>query len=741
MPVLGIDIGGSTSTVATISKGAIDIVLNDVAQRYTPSCVSFTAKQRLFGDQAHTQIVSNYRNTCRNFASLVGRSLEDDSEYGLTEIEKFFACTQLESAEDGYVGFKIQHGNLVESTSSVLTGFLGYLVGMADRFTGRNNREAVVAYPGWFSETQKQCLRACVTASGLSCLRVISHVHAMAMDYGVYRVKQLNDETPTRVALVMIGHCHASAAIVDFYASHCSILSQVSRRNLGGRNLDMMLMKYMATEFSKKYHCDPLENNKTRLKVEAVAVKTRRVLSANAESSYSAECLMEDNDMSGHITRTQFEEMCNAEFIPQLIEMLKECIEASRTDLDSIFSVEIAGGSSRIPCIQQAISSIFNKVPSRTLNADECIARGCVLEAAIKSNHYRVREYKTRLTLPRSLTLGYFNGQEPMLLEAIAAGTPLGDPIRVTLQAQAPVCVRVALGDALDPRSQDALGTLDIARHISQEAQPAPVTTNDGAAIQTDEQDAEIQSESSPSGGISVTLGFDDCGQFVASPECCEYRWLPATILDIARLEAAELEARGRDLKENSRLQALNDFETLLYTVRDKMQSSHRDFIDPQMIPAYESELDHWREWLYENSGASQETLQEGIDKVSSEWKRIDKYFKEHQNKLENLEPFLQRLQERYNFCCEDNNPNWHGATPEERLNFAQELMDLDSRVRQMHQDESQRPRHMEPLFTMQQIQGEMQKLLVSISEFCQAKAAKAPAQEPPEQQPKEQQE
>lgn len=699
MPVLGIDIGDGSATVATISKGAIDVVLNEVSQRYTPVCASFTQKRRLFGDQASPQLISNYRNSCRNIMSLVGRTIGGDEDLAVSQLDEFFSPNGLAACPNGYVGYNCAMESEPYDVNKVLAGYLGFLSDMADKYIGIPSRDVVIACPSWFSEVQKEAVKLAVHAAGLSCVNVLDECTAMALDYGVYRLKQLSDEKPTTVALVMIGHSHASAAVCDFYQNKAEMLAHVSRRDLGGRNLDLMLMKHMAEIFEKKYGCNPLENRKVRSKLEVVAVKTKRVLSANSESGFAAECLMEDNDLQGNITRDEFDEMCKREFLPDLTEMLMECVNMCGKSVEEIAAVEIAGGVTRIPCVQKAISSIFGKQLSRTLNSDECVARGCVLDAAMRSISYRARQYRVFERTMRPISLAVVPGGDMEKLgsaeiaEILPAGSLKATPIETKLNLTAPVTLVASMGDPRNPADPHFLASIEVTKQL-----------------------APTQAE----GVVAVCAAFDDQGRFAfTGVESHEFNVLArGHLFDFEEYAQFEAEARNKDRVENERLRTLNDFETLIYSVKEKMSGSHREYVAPELVGTLTTELNNWSNWLYDNYGETLEVLQDALQKVNAQWSPIERLHFEYSAKKNDMDAFLNDVQARYKLCCEDG-PMWYGAPAEERLEFAQKLQAFDARIRQKMEEEKDHPRHLEPLFTMDQLHLECRKITSEIDEFC----------------------
>ncbi|GFE53051.1 heat shock protein [Babesia ovis] len=698
MPVLGIDIGDANATVATIAKGTIDIVLNEVSQRYTPVCASFTQKRRLFGDQATPQMISNYRNSCRSMISLLGRTIGVNPDLDVDQLDDFFSPNGLSACPNGFAGYNCAMIHEPYDVVKVLSGYLGFLANMAEKYTKASCKQVVIACPGWYTELQKEAVKVAAAAAGLTCMNVIDECTAMALDYGVYRVKQLSDEKPTTVAIVMIGHSHASAAVCDFYQNRAEILSHVSRRDLGGRNLDHMLMSHMAKSF-EKYGCNPLESRKVRLKLEAVAVKTKRILSANMESGYSAECLMEDNDLNGSITREEFEAMCKEEFLPNLTEMLMECVNLCGKPVEEISCVEIAGGVTRIPCVQQTISTVFNSQLSRTLNSDECIARGCVLDAAMRSISYRVRKYTVIERITRPLTFACIQGGDISQLpsaetvEVMPANSSKGEPVMAKLGITAPAVIVASMGNPRDPQDPHFLQAIEIVKQL-----------------------APTEAE----GVVTVSAAFDDNGMFTfTGVEGHEFKVLQKNpILEVEPYIQFEADASAQDAVENERLHTLNDFETLIYQVKEKIQGSHRDFVAPDQVGALDQELNKWSNWLYDNYEATLDVLKESLNTVQSHWAPIEHLYIIYRTKQDELSGFLSGLRSKYDLCCQDS-PMWYGAPEQDRMEFAQKIRDFEAQVLQKIESEKLVPRHEQPLFTMDQLHVELRKITSDIDEFC----------------------
>merc|ERR1719316_389004 len=221
------------------------------------------------------------------------------------------------------------------------------------------------------------------------------HEHAaVALSYGIYRSNDFDAEKPLNVMFVNSGHAHTSAFVASFVRGKLTVLSEASTAYVSGRAMDLTLMKYFGGQFQKKYGCDPLSNKKARFKLEEAVRKTKSILSANAEATISIECLMEDEDLGGKIDRPEFEAMC-ADMVPMLTKVLEDALSLSGLAKEELHFVEVSGGSCRVPWIKNTISAVTGvENLSCTLNMDECVARGCALQAAMLSPLFKVRDFK-----------------------------------------------------------------------------------------------------------------------------------------------------------------------------------------------------------------------------------------------------------------------------------------------------------------------------------------------------------
>ncbi|KAL8274732.1 hypothetical protein Esti_001337 [Eimeria stiedai] len=415
MAVLGIDLGTQNSVLATINRGAVSVVRTELADRLTPSLVLFSQGHRLMGDHAAPLVRSQAKACCRSFKNLLGELYADSPR---VTREKRFQLAEIAEAHGGLAGFKVVIGDKEEtlSASRVCAAFLTKLKQVAELSTQRPVGEVVIACPSWFREANREALLDAAEIAGLTCLRVISDMTATALDYGLYRRQHFTD-AKTIVAFVSVGHATASVFIASFTSAGAEVLAEVSNPDLGGRDMDFLIAQHFAGVFEKQHGVNPLENVKAKLKLEDQAERTKKVLSANSETTFAVECLMEEQDISGLITRELFEELCADSFKPALVKLLHQGLSLSGLEPADIAFVEAVGGCTRIPWVQRCISEAFGKEISRTLAGDECVARGCALQAAMASLHFKVKEFDFGEKLWHPIKISW-SGEAPVSVSA-----------------------------------------------------------------------------------------------------------------------------------------------------------------------------------------------------------------------------------------------------------------------------------------------------------------------------------
>jgi heat shock protein 4 len=300
----------------------------------------------------------------------------------------------LANAADGFAGFSVTYKGeqRVMSAPQVTAAFLTKLREITEKWCQAKIADVVIGVPSYFSDMHRQALLDACKIANISVLRLMNEHTATALAYGIYRSNEFDAEKPCTVAFCSVGHSVFSVSIVQFVKGKLNVVCEASEK-AGGRDIDECLIRTFAEQFQKKTGMNPMSNKKSFFKLEDAVTKTKKVLSANSEGPVNVECLMEDEDFSSNITREAMEKMCGPA-MEKVRSVLNRVKAMSTVPIDQIDFVEIIGGASRIPWVKDMCSEAFGKPLSTTMNADESVARGCALQAAILSPLYKVRDFK-----------------------------------------------------------------------------------------------------------------------------------------------------------------------------------------------------------------------------------------------------------------------------------------------------------------------------------------------------------
>lgn len=395
MSVVGFDLGNESCIVAVARQRGIDVVLNDESKRETPAVVCFGEKQRFIGTAGAASTVMNPKNSISQIKRLIGRRFSDP------ELQRDLQSFPF-SVTEGPDGFPLVHVNyLGEMKSFTPTQLLGMLLSNLKGIAEKNLNAAVVdcciGIPVYFTDLQRRAVMDAATIAGLHPLRLIHETTATALAYGIYKT-DLPENDQVNVAFVDVGHASMQVCIVGFKKGQLKILAHAFDRSLGGRDFDEMLFRYFAAKFKEEYKIDVYQNARACTRLRVACEKLKKVLSANPEAPLNIECLMDEKDVRGFIKRDEFEQISST-ILERVKGPLEKALDEAGLTVENIHSVEVVGSGSRVPAVIRILTEFFGKEPRRTMNASECVARGCALQCAILSPTFKVREFQVRENL------------------------------------------------------------------------------------------------------------------------------------------------------------------------------------------------------------------------------------------------------------------------------------------------------------------------------------------------------
>jgi len=407
MSVVGIDFGNDTCYISVARQGGIETIANDYSLRSTPSYVAFGEKARTMGVAAKSAQNTQARRTFYGFKKLLGRKVGDPR---VTE-EMSRVPFELTQGEGDRVVYPLNYGGKdIQLTSEQITAALfTKLKDIGENALGTKVNDVVISCPSYFTDAERRALLDSAKMAGLNVLRLMNDTTATALAYGIYKQDLPETDKPARnVVFVDVGHTGTQVAACSFNKGKLNMLS-CSNCPVGGRGFDETICKYFFKDFEERYKLNVPANKKAVLKLMTEAEKLKKLMASNTNKiPLNIECFMDDKDVKGSMDRACFEEL-TASDLAQIEATLNDCLTTSKLKLEEIYSVEIVGGSSRIPSIKGLIEKVFQKAPSTTLNADEAVSRGCALMCAILSPTFKVREFSVTDIQPYPIKLVWDN--------------------------------------------------------------------------------------------------------------------------------------------------------------------------------------------------------------------------------------------------------------------------------------------------------------------------------------------
>ncbi|KAK5090999.1 Hsp70 protein that interacts with Zuo1p [Lithohypha guttulata] len=368
---IGISFGSSYSSIAHISQeGRVEVIANEEGDRQIPSILSYVDGEEYHGTQAKAQIVRNSKNTIAYFKDYIGKPY---SQIDPTPCKQ----SAHPSESDGQVVFTVQESAEGESTtlsvSEVTTRHIRKLASSAADYIGKKITSAVVTVPTNFSSEQRTALSKAAKAAGIEILQFIHEPVAAVLAYDSKDPESVQDR------LIVVADLGGT-----------SIVATTHDYELGGAQLDEVLIDHFAKEFEKKHKTDPKKNERSlaKLKLEAEAVK--KALSQSASATCSIESLANGIDFRSTINRTRFQ-LLSVKVFQRFTRMIEEVIKKADLDVLQIDEVILSGGTSHVPKIAENVQALFpdtTKVlapatSTAALNPSELSARGAAIQASM----------------------------------------------------------------------------------------------------------------------------------------------------------------------------------------------------------------------------------------------------------------------------------------------------------------------------------------------------------------------
>ncbi len=451
--VIGIDLGTTNSCVAVIDGKSTRIIENAEGARTTPSVVAFTADgERLIGQPARRQAVTNPTNTIYAVKRLIGRRYDDPT----VEKDKGLVPYKIIKAANGDAWVEAEGKSY--SPSQISAFILQKMKETAEANLGEKVTQAVITVPAYFNDAQRQATKDAGKIAGLEVLRIINEPTAAALAYGLDKKKQ------AKIAVYDLGGGTFDISILDIGDGVFEVKSTNGDTFLGGEDFDMRLVEYLAAEFKKESGID-LKNDKLALqRLKEAAEKAKIELSTVLQTEVNLPFITADASGPKHlqvkITRAKFESLVE-DLVHRTIEPCLNALKDAGLTAKDIDEVVLVGGQTRMPKIQETVEKIFSKEPHKGVNPDEVVAIGAAIQAGVLQGD--VKDVLLLDVTPLSLGLETLGGVFTRLIERNTTVPAKKSQVFSTAEDnQSAVTIRVFQGEREMAADNKFLGQFDL---------------------------------------------------------------------------------------------------------------------------------------------------------------------------------------------------------------------------------------------------------------------------------------
>jgi molecular chaperone DnaK len=407
--VLGIDLGTTNSAMAIIEGGQAKILENAEGNRTTPSIVAISKSgERLVGQSAKRQAVTNPNNTVYSVKRLIGRKFDDP------EVKKDIDLVPYEILKSGE-GVKIKMNDKEYTPQEVSAMVLSKLKADAEAKIGEKITEAVITVPAYFDDSQRQATKDAGKIAGLDVKRIINEPTAAALAYGF-------DKKKGQQAVVYdLGGGTFDVSVLDIVSDE-ELSVEVKATNgdthLGGEDFDQRIIDYIISEFKKEQGIDLSKDSLALQRIKESAEKAKIELSTASETEVNQPFITTDENGPKHlvmkITRSKLEELVS-DLVEKTLEPCKKSLKDAGLEIKDIEEVILVGGMTRMPLVQKIVKEFFGKEPNLSVNPDEVVAVGAAVQAGVLQGD--VKDVLLLDVIPLTLGIETLGGVATPLIE------------------------------------------------------------------------------------------------------------------------------------------------------------------------------------------------------------------------------------------------------------------------------------------------------------------------------------
>jgi molecular chaperone DnaK len=540
------------------------VIANAEGTRTTPSMVAFTESgERLVGQQAKRQAVTNPENTLFAIKRLIGRKFDSDAVRKDVEISPF----KIIKADNGDAWVEVRDKQY--SAPEVSAMVLQKMKQTAEDYLGETVTDAVVTVPAYFNDSQRQATKDAGKISGLNVLRIINEPTAAALAYG------LDKKDEEKIAVFDLGGGTFDISILELGDGVFEVKSTNGDTFLGGEDFDQLIIDYVADEFKKEQGID-LRNDKMALqRLKEGAEKAKCELSSSMETDINLPFITADASGPKHLnvklSRSKLESICS-NLLKKLIGPCKTALKDAGLSASDIDEVILVGGMTRMPAVQEKVKEIFGKTPNKGVNPDEVVAIGAAIQGGVLRGD--VKDVLLLDVTPLSLGIETLGGVMTKLIEKNTTIPCKKSQVFSTAADNQPaVSVHVLQGEREMANDNKTIGRFELA-----DIPPAP------RGVPQIEVTFDIDANGILNvGAKDLGTGKEQSIRITASSGLSEDE-IDKMVKD-AEAHASE------DQKKRELIEARNQADGLLYTT-DKALKEHGDKVDEETRKGIETALE-----------------------------------------------------------------------------------------------------------------------------------------------------
>jgi len=458
--VIGIDLGTTNSCVSVMEGGEPIVIANIEGARTTPSMIAFAENgERLVGQQAKRQAVTNPENTLFAIKRLIGRKYDTEAVQKDIKISPFHII----KADNGDAWIDVRGKKYSPPEISAMV--LMKMKQTAEDYLGETVTDAVVTVPAYFNDSQRQATKDAGKIAGLNVLRIINEPTAAALAYGLDKKKE------EKIAVFDLGGGTFDVSILELGDGVFEVKSTNGDTFLGGEDFDQLIIDYVADEFKREQGINLRTDKMALQRLKEGAEKAKCELSTSMETEVNLPFITADATGPKHLliklTRAKLESICG-ELLDKLVEPCKTALKDAGLTAAEIDEVILVGGMTRMPAVQKRVQDIFGKVPNKGVNPDEVVAIGAAIQGGVLRGD--VKDVLLLDVTPLSLGIETLGGVLTKLIEKNTTIPCKKSQVFSTASDNQPaVSVHVLQGEREFARDNKTLGNFELSGIV-----PAP---------------------------------------------------------------------------------------------------------------------------------------------------------------------------------------------------------------------------------------------------------------------------